>query len=404
MRTLAVIESQDANVSLSQQEAEALRAAGRRLASTSTYWGADTAPEERSVLGCRPRGRGRWTLRVRDAVGVIAIPGLQVTVEPKIPVSHLLYLFAHSGAFPRLDAQRAQVATSRSLWELVARWLVGEMEQLLRHGLMRDYHDATEESEVIRGRIDVPNATRAYYSGRTTFLCHFEEFGFDSPLNRVLLAACRVVSCSQALARDLRREAARVTTRLGEVGDLRPTDLRATVDRRTRHYRDAVLLAQHVIRSSGRAPRGGDSWSQSFLIRTPEMVEAGLRTLLARLAPGWHIRKQGIRLPGSTMTFNPDLVLGGGAAIADVKYKLATGDWNRADFNQVVTFATAYRSGVAAIVNFRTRDVLPVPGVTIGDMSVDELSWPADVATEPADAADQFAAAVSRWLIRKAAA
>jgi hypothetical protein len=74
-------------------------------------------------------------------------------------------------------------------------------------------------------------------------------------------------------------------------------------------------------------------------------VEAGLRHVFQRDLPEYTVVKQGLRLPPTTMTLNPDLVFGAPAtlAVADVKYKIATDDWKRPDIYQVVTFATAYR-------------------------------------------------------------
>lgn len=106
----------------------------------------------------------------------------------------------------------------------------------------------------------------------------------------------------------------------------------------------AIALGRNLLRWTGRSLAEGGAAAWTFLIRTPEMVEAGVRSVLAeRLGPGT-VRKEGRQLVGSTLTFNPDLVFGGPAvAVGDVKYKLAGGDWDRSDLYQVVAFATAFR-------------------------------------------------------------
>ena len=398
MRVETLVESRTQIVAMSHEEAEELRAVGRRLASNATWWGSEAGPVDRSVLHCSPHAPGQWSVRVNEAVGIVATRSLQLVVEPKIPTPHLLYLFAASGRFPRLDTQRVQASVSESLWELVAAWFVAAMETVLRRGLMRDYHDTTEPTRFIRGRLDVPDAARTYYTGRTSFLCHFEEFGFDTPLNRVLKAACRVVLTNQLLDGNIRRRATRIANRLDEVADLRANDLRATTDRKTSHYRDAHLLAQHVIRSSGRYLSHGDATSWAFLIRTPEMVEDGLLKVLSDRCQEWDIYKRGIQLGASAMTLNPDIVVEGGLAVADVKYKLTTGEWNRADLYQAVAFATGYRTPFAAIVDFRVPDAPALPTVPVGDTTVVELSWPADPSLTPDEAAASLARLFSTWL------
>lgn len=398
MRVEHLVESRPRIVAMSHEEAEELQAVGKRLASKATWWGAEVGPVGGTVLRCTPEGPDQWTVRVSEAIGIVAIPGLQLVVEPKIPTPHLLFLFAESGHFPRLDVQRVQASMSDSLWELVAEWFVTATELVVRRGLIRDYHDTQESVRFIRGRLDVPDATRAYYAGRTAFLCRFEEFGFDMPLNRMLKAAGRVVMTSQLLNEEVRRRATRITNRLDDVGDLRRSDLRAQVERKTRHYRDAHLLAQHVIRSSGRSLSHGTASSWAFLIRTPEMIEEGLRKVLSERCTEWTIYKKGIQLGSTAMTLNPDIVVESGMAVADVKYKLAKAEWNRSDLNQIVTFAAGYRTLCGAIVNFREPDTSPLPMVPVGDTTVVELSWPADASLKPEEAASRLAGAFSTWL------
>jgi nitrite reductase/ring-hydroxylating ferredoxin subunit len=67
-----------------------------------------------------------------------------------------------------------------------------------------------------------------------------------------------------------------------EVGTLRATDLSIHLDRRAAHYADAFMLARHLLRSVGRALSAGDVTVGTFLIRTPELVEAGLRCVVKR--------------------------------------------------------------------------------------------------------------------------
>ena len=52
------------------------------------------------------------------------------------------------------------------------------------------------------------------------------------------------------------------------------------------------------------------------------------------------------------MRLQPDLVFDDGYAVADIKYKLHDGTWNRADVYQITTFAAGYRSRRGALVYF----------------------------------------------------
>src|SRR5687768_17410635 len=120
MASISIRESQPTSMSLTASQAAALQAAGQRLASNAQWWGGDDVPPQRTVIRCEPIYDGRWEVTVVDAVGLIAVgTDLQIRVVPKIPSAHLLYLFAASGRFPRLDQESGLVGRSESLWELV---------------------------------------------------------------------------------------------------------------------------------------------------------------------------------------------------------------------------------------------------------------------------------------------
>ena len=112
-------------------------------------------------------------VRVSDAIGVIAIPGLQITLKPKIPLDHLLLMFAKTDVWPRLDEQRTEIEQSSDLFGLIARWFLSTAEQLLRLGLIRDYELERQEHPAVRGRIEPLKTATLYYSGRLAFDCEY---------------------------------------------------------------------------------------------------------------------------------------------------------------------------------------------------------------------------------------
>ena len=357
MRSEVLVESQDTTLAMSEDEAAALNAAGRRLASDRAWWGEVETSGDRTVVRCTPQGGGLWTVRVTDAVGLVSVGDLQLEVRPKIPVDHLLYLFGESGRFPRLDDQLARAMGGASLWALVARWYLAEIEGVLRKDLVRDYLDAGGWLKVIRGRVDPVRTVLALNSGHLEALCEFEDFGADTALNRNLLAAARLIAASYTLPWADRRRALSVVARMDGVSPLRASDARAQTDRRTAHYGTALALARHIVAGQGRSIEVGRHYARTFLIRTPEMVEEGIRRVLQkRLGHRWRIEKKGRQLVGSSMTLNPDLVVDDGLAVADVKYKWKGTDWPRSDLYQIVAFAVEYRSKVAALIGFRRSE------------------------------------------------
>lgn len=402
MRTETVTESQPAVLTLTPAEARGLAAVGARLASQKEWWGAADAEadpaEGRTIIRVQPVGHEQWSVRVSDAVGMIAVGELELQVAPKIPPNHLLHLLARGGELPRLDEAPVHAAVSPSLWELVARAFVEAAERLLRLGLIRDYRELADTLDVASGRIEVLGTTSHYYAGRLALDCVFDDFSFDTPLNRVVLAAVRELAESPILPDTLRLRAVRLLAWLDGVGDLQPLDVTVEVDRRTHHYDAPLRLARHIIRHVGRHLTAGSDAAWSFLLRTPEMIERGVFGLLAdRLGPArvWKGHRQ---LPGSTLTFNPDLVFDGGHAIGDVKYKLSKGDWDRADLYEVIAFAEAYQARRGLILRFRKPGVPALADLVVGAIAIHEITWVADDAVDPVDAANAVADHVAAWL------
>jgi 5-methylcytosine-specific restriction enzyme subunit McrC len=298
-----------------------------------------------------------------------------------------------------MDEERGQIGQGPSLWHLVSQWFVSAAERVLRRDLLRDYREHGDFLRAKRGRIVSLSTARAYYTGRIGLECRYEEFTVDTALNRLLKAAASAVLASPALPPELRRRARAVCARMADVSDAQVADLGVSIERRAAFYTDAVHLARHVLRGVGRVLAAGEHAAWTFLIRTPEAVEEGLRTVLqTRLGEYWAVTKRGIGV-GAGLTFTPDLVFADGRAVADVKYKLLQSEWARSDLYQIVAFGTAFRADCAAIICFRTPELSVVPPpLTVGGRPVLCVAWLADPSTSAHEAATQLTDAVRAWL------
>ncbi len=406
MPELEVTESHAQILELSSSEAAALTALGRRLASTSSYWGDDDeAPSvetvegpERSVIKCRPVGEGRYEVLVTEAVGIVATTTLRLVVVPKIPLSHFGYLVERSHAFPRLADDPTTADPSSAFWELVALWFVSALEAVLRSGLLADYEELTEALPIIRGNINVFESINGFYRGDLALVCTYAEFGIDSPLNRVLRAAALCIASTPLFSMELRRRAQRSLARLEGVGDLRRADLRAGVDRRSLYYRDSIVLAHHVLRATGRAIRSGPERAWSFLIRTPEMIEEGVRVVLRDgLADIVKVERRGLQLVGTALRLQPDLVFGK-RAIGDVKYKLCTSEWQRSDLYQITAFASGFRLTHGGLFGFVLDPSLSLPQLSVGEIELRAFLWNASSDVAPDLSAALLVAEARSWI------
>lgn len=384
---------------MSHAEATELTSVGRRLASQAAWWPARSSDEDgqRSVLECVPHGPGQWSVRVPNAVGIIRAGELQLVIHPKIPLRHLLHLFERSGAFPRLDETEAELASAESLWPLIAAWYLSALERLLRAGLASGYQPDRAPLAAARGRIVAAPTAQGFLRGRTMLECEFEEFNVDTPLNRVLKGAASAVSASPVLTWDVRRRASRALQHLEGIGPLRRSDVgQAHAERHTHRYVLPLQLARHVLTATGRAIDSGPQHGYAFLIRTPEMVEQGLRAVIATaMADHATVTKRTLFLSGSHHSLTPDLAFGD-AAVGDVKYKLWTGDWDRGDLYQLVTFATGFGVTRGVRVGFSPTPHGPSP-VRVGPVGLAAVDWWCDASLDPLEAERDLKARLQDW-------
>lgn len=322
-----------------------------------------------------------------DAIGMVAVEGLQLTVGPKIPQRHFLDIVSRSNRLPEIATLSGGLEKDVHFAVLICQWFLVALERILAEGLLRDYREVREETGAVRGRLLRLPTARLFYRGRLAVAAEFEEFDHDGALNRVLLAAARILVGAPFLPDHLRRRALRAAARMDGVGEMIPTDLDAVIDRRSSHYRDGLLLAKEVIAASGRSLRRGDRRSWTFLFRTPIPVEEGLRSIIRDGLRPVPVRNTSVTLGGTTMRVHPDLVFGDLPAVGDVKYKTDRSDWDRSDLYQVVAFATAAGVENAVLVDFRRSDIRAPGPVWFDQVKVSNVSWPTNPALSPDDAA-----------------
>ncbi|WP_165593322.1 McrC family protein [Mycobacterium lehmannii] len=261
---------------------------------------------------------------MNDAIGVIGLGDVQLVVQPKIPLAHLVYLLENAKQVPRGSTERARLEKQDSFADLIMRWFITAVEKLLRLGLDRDYERMVGNLTFARGRLHALATSRSILAGRPLMRCEFDTFSEDTSLNRLVRAAVLQTLSRSALPIDLRRRARAVSQRLSGAGPLRAQDRVVEPDARTGHYRDAHMLASMILSGSSLSLHGGEAPVWTFLYRTPEPVEEGVRGVLQRrLSPMIEVTKKGKKLAGSKgRLLRPDLVFGDDVAVGDVKYQV----------------------------------------------------------------------------------
>lgn len=362
-------------------------------------------------------------IRFNDRFGIVHLPGLSIEVLPKIDrdggsgsQGHMGYLYRAYAGLPTVDrvAEHTGASVRESSSELVFLVIdafVTHAECLMRDALLRGYELREEWLASPRGSIEPLETARAVYSGRLQAACVYEEFCDDTPLNRVVKEALRLVLLdANRLGLAGGRTARRVRPMLELMQDVNPmriSDMAAEADRLTARYEPCLSLAKDVIDGFGRALGLGSAHSVSFLFQSSTVAEVGVRSILSSGLRGWRVTGRPIRSRSGEESYNPDLVFernGEIRAVGDVKYKIIRehlADWRRsmrADLNQAIAFATAARVSSSVVVGFWNGRGTPplMQPATPGPVTVNYLTW--NLAGEPAEAASDLVDAVTAWL------
>lgn len=142
---------------------------------------------------------GRKGLRARGVVGVIATPGCQLEILPKIEgggesgVSdamlrqRLIHMLAvtydlpiEAGAMTRLGWQRETVL------ELLIRLFCAKLTDAVRQGMPRHYLEHEDDLPALRGRLDVTRQFSTLAVSPQKLACRFDGLSPDIALNQVM--------------------------------------------------------------------------------------------------------------------------------------------------------------------------------------------------------------------------
>ena len=125
-----------------------------------------------------------------------------------IPIQNLYYLLCY--AWNRLPEQQellaAEAETFHRPLELLAHVLLRGTRRLLRQGLAVAYAEREEELAELRGRVQLAPSLSRNLLRRGRALCIYDELGFQTPFNQLLLGTLQQLGRSRALPSALRHE------------------------------------------------------------------------------------------------------------------------------------------------------------------------------------------------------
>jgi 5-methylcytosine-specific restriction enzyme subunit McrC len=390
-----LVESLPKRLLLTPTQADQLRNLGKQLKGKDRQFdnGTDASSDdaadsdEKRVLTCQPVGgeENTYDVKALNVAGVVGLPGLDLHIQPKIPINHFAHIARYAVSRPRLSNEEVSISSLEAFWELIAAWCISAVEKIVRDGLIVDYRELSDDLSVVRGRVNVRRTAEHFLYGRLQANCTFEEFDHDNALNRVLRTAMRFIAAATWLGEgELKKRAARMNRALEGIGDLQKGDIYVQVDRRSRRYSEAIDLSLRVLGEMGADIDTGNKSGRTFLFYTPALIEQGLRKILSdSFAPLPVYKSSRLLSENPVFRVNPDLVFGNVLLTGDVKYKVAGDTWVRDDVAQATLFASAFGVQRAVIATFSKEHLGSDLELEFDSLLLKRIVWDASPNVDP---------------------
>lgn len=324
---------------------------------------------------------GRHALRARGVVGVLATSNATLEILPKIDgqlgttkdeqnaairkrLVHMLAvaleLRIDTGVITDLAWQR------ETLLEILIRVFCRKLVEALRKGFPRCYITNEDDLPALRGRLDSVRQFTRHAVNPARLACRFDLLSEDTPLNRIMKAAVRLLagisrhSRNQRLLREL-------TFAYAEISDVPVSSLRwddAVIDRTNEAWRELFAMARLFLGGRYQTTTGGTGEGTAMLFEMNTLFEEYVGRLVRRVLAGsdFSVSLQGGRLFCLSIEDNdrglfqtkPDIVIrraGQVTHIIDTKWKRISSRMDdpkqgvsQADVYQMMAYAQLYHA------------------------------------------------------------
>ncbi|MCY4008024.1 MAG: PD-(D/E)XK nuclease family protein [Rhodobacteraceae bacterium] len=357
---------------------------------------------------------GRKGLRARGVVGVIAAPGCQLEILPKIEgrgdrgssdddlrrrLIHMLAvvhdLRIDTGSLAPLGWQKD------TLLELLIRLFSTRLMEAVRLGLPQRYREHADDRPALRGRLDVTRQFARHAVAPQRLACRYDELSPDSALNQVMRAAVtRLQHAAQApdnqrILRELGFAYADVTA--VSIPALRWDQI--TLDRTNQRWSELLSLARLLLTDRYQQTTAGALDGHALLFEMNALFEHYVARLVTRALAGrgTRIATQGghrdCLFEDGTGRFRtrPDVIIRQGdrtILIIDTKWKRMTPriddpkqGVSQADVYQLMAYSQLYRCPNVMLLYPHHGDLPPQPIRTRYAIASDDAEETLHVAT-----------------------
>lgn len=247
----------------------------------------------------------RRDLRARGVVGVIAAPGCQLEILPKIEAigeadttdetlrRRLVHMLAVARDI-RIDAQSsASLGWQRdTLLEILIRLFCRKMIEAVRQGIPRRYIAHEDDLPALRGRLDVTRQFSTLAAQPQTLACRYDELSPDIALNQIMKATISRLA-RLATAADNQRSLRELSFAYADITAVPPASLRwdlIVLDRTNQRWRELLSIARLLMGERYQTTSTGAVEGHALLFEMNTLFEEYVARLLRRALAGTSLR------------------------------------------------------------------------------------------------------------------
>ena len=242
---------------------------------------------------------GRSWLQAQGIVGVIATPGCQLEILPKIEGRGatgadegrtdarrcLIRMLSVARKLDLDDRMVAKLGNQRdTLLEVLISLFCERVENAVRMGMPRQYVKAAEDLPALRGRLDVTRQFSVRAASPQRLACRFDVLSRDIPVNQVIRSAIsKLLRISRSQSN--RRRLYQLGLAYADVAEVPVQCLRwdlVTFDRSNSRWRNLVALARLFLLDSYQDTSMGDRDGFALLFNMGALFEEHVSRLAAQ--------------------------------------------------------------------------------------------------------------------------
>ncbi|NMM91822.1 hypothetical protein B2J88_47380 [Rhodococcus sp. SRB_17] len=299
---------------------------------------------------------GVFALSTTRKIGAVTVGAFTVRVEPKTPISRLLWMMGYVRDPDWWSQHIALVDTDTDLVAALAEAFAFAAEHATVRGLLSGYREVEESGPVLRGRLRAGDQITRRFGLALPVEIRYDEYDEDIGENQLLLAAALTLLTIGQLPAGLRTRLSRIRRTLADVTPpARGAEPPWVPSRLNSRYHWALHLADLIIEHRSVEHRIGKVTVRGFVFDMWKVFEDFLMTTTAASIArrGGRGVRPGTQTPtryldhGRTVTIEPDLtwldVAGQPVTVIDAKYKtLSVGRLGpNADMYQLTAYCIA---------------------------------------------------------------